>query len=864
MHVRQGKLSSDDVETIVFQSRYTRSTSLIKPCSRKEGKYCPIVVEGVPCSRIVLNLGAHLIKYHSITTNEELYRDAIKKAEVITKEIFYKNPSIRVKRNPLHRPISNKEHIVTLQQAEKSIEGYQPETPLLKEFNNDEFGVHSPVYSFTDESETDDIISSVPNSISSSFLQFIFSFRRYSSTIAGGSRCMSFLNMETTNLMILCNSLGEENIFDASKVNSFVTQELSCGKSPSTVQSRLYTLSRFLSYLKSHTPAILPNDKQLFDLTYLIKGAGISLSKHKKKRQQDIISKTRKILPETISTLNQWREKRKSDNTLHLFSKYSSNSTLKLVECEYSTMRNFLIVELIIPNGQRPGVIHGVTINEIQEAKTSITSEGYNKLIVANHKTGYLQSATLFIYPDIFSCLSIFVDCILPKLPVYTNNVFQLLGKSSVFQTYTGLTISSSRVTPILRAYLSHLGILFPGTITDLRKAAATLTGKFSPNLHEMMALFMCHSVRTHDRAYRIQVGHDGLTEAFNSLEKLQSQSSQISAIDHCQNSSNTLTFTEASLLSSPSLNSPCSLDNVQVMSCNDKNFHNVLHSTHFSISSQQNDAIHPTQLDSIISVAPDDSITYPTDVDFPPTFLSIDNLVSTPKKPPCNSNRLKMKEIEIRLTKNSFNVMKTRMISFNNLGISSSTRAYRKKILGNKGDDVIYQQVFDVFINRKENIHVTKRSVIELAHNCEMFAPVLETLYQRFSEEVVERKIVNKVRRLTNIKQSSMKLRYEHFSNKQHDFDLSGDAKLYLQNKHFNKSIFSFKEDEVIFRSVFSELINRVAEHKSVSKYDILQLINHEEFIPVLSRLQSIYKEDAILKIVAKVRTVGYSKRHK
>ena len=874
MHVRQGKLSPDDVEAIIFQSRYTRSTSRIKPHSRKEGKQCPIVVEGVPCSRLVLNLGTHLIRYHSITTSDKQYCDALKGAEFITKEIFYKS-SIRVKQNPLHGPITNKEPIVTPQQSEKSIELYQPETPLLEGFNIDDLDPHSQVYSFTDESDTDDIISSVPTSISTSFLQLIFSFRRYSATIAGGCRCISFLKMETTNLMILCNSLGEVNIFNATKVNSFLTQELSSGKSPSTIQSRLYSLSRFLSYLKCYKPAILPNDKQLNDLTCLIKGAGISLSKFKKKRHQVIISKTRKHLPETINTLNQWRKKRKYDNTLHLFSEYAKESTLMLVECDYTTMRNFLILELIIPNGQRPGVIHGVTIDEIQEAKTLITPEGYNKLIVAKHKTGLLQFATLFIYPEIFSCLTILVDVILPKLPVYTNNVSRLTGYSSVFQTYTGQTISSSRVTPILRNYLLHMGIQFSGTITDLRKAAATLTGKFSPNLHELMALFMCHSVSTHDRSYRIHVGDDGLTEAFNSLEKFQSQSlnnlsPHVSELDHCQHSCDTLTPTNSSLASSPSQDSPCTFDNVQMMSSDDNNMDHMSLTTHFNINIQQKESNNTTQLHSIQQLAPDDSIPYPTNVDLPPAYISIDNAISPPiaKNSLCKSDHLKMKVVEIHLTKRIFDIGETRTNSFNELGVFSCKKTYKKKqILRHKGDDDIYKEVFDVFINRKNNIHVAKRLVIEQAHNCEMFAPVLESLYERFSQEVVDRKIVNKVRTLANKKQSSMKLRYEEFANKQPfgkgDLNLSSDAELYLLHKHFNKSIFSLKEDEVIFRSVFSELINRVAEHKSVSRHDILLAANHKKFVPVLSRLKYVYNEDAILKIVAKVRTVGYYKRH-
>ena len=69
------------------------------------------------------------------------------------------------------------------------------------------------------------------------------------------------------------------------------------------------------------------------------------------------------------------------------------------------------------------------------------------------------------------------------------------------------------------------MGIKFSGTVTDLRKAAASLIRKYAPNIHEKMALFLCHSIKAHDEYYRIKLGHDGLTETFNSLEKFQSLS---------------------------------------------------------------------------------------------------------------------------------------------------------------------------------------------------------------------------------------------------------------------------------------------------------------------------------------------------
>ena len=129
-----------------------------------------------------------------------------------------------------------------------------------------------------------------------------------------------------------------------------------------------------------------------------------------------------------------------------------------------------------------------------------------------------------FIFlPQIFKAAYIFIHHIFPKLPIYLSKSRVLSNDSPVFQSYVGGSVLSSRVTPIFRHFLTQMGINFKGTITDLRKAAATLPGKYDPNLHELMAIFLGHSRRTHDRYYRIHVGHNGLTEAFKSLERFQS-----------------------------------------------------------------------------------------------------------------------------------------------------------------------------------------------------------------------------------------------------------------------------------------------------------------------------------------------------
>ena len=226
--------------------------------------------------------------------------------------------------------------------------------------------------------------------------------------------------------------------------------------------------------------------------------------------------------PGTIDALKEWREKRGFLDVFDIIRRFDEDEELEITEVVYNRIRDFLIVELIIPNGQRPGVICGMRVDEIERAKTNITSEGLHKLFVSDHKTGYISSAMLFIYPNIYNAAIIYIHKILPKLTIFTSGGRKLTGKSHTFLNYDGSALHSSRITPLLRKFLLTMGIEFIGTITDFRKAAATLTGKIDPNLHKIMAVFLGHSRKAHDRYYRIQLGHDGLSQAFKNLEIFQ------------------------------------------------------------------------------------------------------------------------------------------------------------------------------------------------------------------------------------------------------------------------------------------------------------------------------------------------------
>ena len=126
----------------------------------------------------------------------------------------------------------------------------------------------------------------------------------------------------------------------------------------------------------------------------------------------------------------------------------------------------------------------------------------------------------------------------MPKLGIYSSGKSILGSHSRVFQTFGGQNVESSLVTPFIRRCLKYKKIRYEGTVTDFRRAAASLTGQYKPHLAEVMSLFLGQRRRAHDKYYRIQFGHFGLVDAFVELEKLQKDPFmdklvQISAVTH-------------------------------------------------------------------------------------------------------------------------------------------------------------------------------------------------------------------------------------------------------------------------------------------------------------------------------------------
>ena len=184
-------------------------------------------------------------------------------------------------------------------------------------------------------------------------------------------------------------------------------------------------------------------------------------------------------------------------------------------------MRDFLICEILIPNAQRTEIITGLEIREVNTEQNNVLS-GHNVIVVANHKTGCSQRATIFVPLKIFTCLTVFIQHVLPKLPVYLSKTKTLHDYSPVFQSYAGFVINSSLVSPIVRRGLLDLDIPYKGSVNDIRSAVTTLTASQNPAFTENMAQLMSRSQKIHDKSSHMVCGNYSLLYAFISQEKMQ------------------------------------------------------------------------------------------------------------------------------------------------------------------------------------------------------------------------------------------------------------------------------------------------------------------------------------------------------
>ena len=537
LHVKAGEITFNDAQEIIFQSKFTR-----RDCKSKMGisigYKCTVQVDDSTCGVYVMDLRSHLLRIHNLSDKDEEFVLALENSTCCGRSKTYNSPDVNrqvfnrvdllkigilpIRDSPVDVEASMVESISnqTFHSAEK--DGDQSYSQLLPQLDpnsstcetGDDTGI------VTTDDEIENMLLKHPF-LTRDLSHMLNSFKKFLHSKWGGSKNESSVKVIVSNMIKLIGNVGADNIWNPGYINRFLSMESHC-LSSTTLLSRLQAFGQFIKYLKIDFPHALPTNCALYKIESMITGIKTTLRKERNSHQKSLMSKTRRNMQHSINCLSEWRSRRGDTIDLNQIRKFRENDQISLTIKDYKRFRDFFIPELIIPNAQRSGVIQGAIIDEVLYARNSVTPEGLHRLMIAEHKTGSTQSATLFLYPDVFQGLDTFVSCILPKMNIYQSNELALTKNSLIFQTWNGSPLSSSLVGIRFRRALSGIGIQFNGTITDLRKAAATLTGIHYPEMQDMMSSFMCHSSAVHHKHYRVSMGHYGMTKPFFALEDMQ------------------------------------------------------------------------------------------------------------------------------------------------------------------------------------------------------------------------------------------------------------------------------------------------------------------------------------------------------
>ena len=737
-HARNGEIALNNVYKLLFKVRIPRRDMKHGNIRNTQSGYeCLYQNElNVECKHIVLNLQHHLVSVHkldkfSMKFNELMAESLIKKplkrlstvCGVLTSET-QSNPTI------LSDQSDNTSSYMNISVgACVDTQGFTHES-------------FDEPYSFHNESDSESLVdnevkegpsltmstpvTSFPqlHSTSTSNIRFIDNekviseFHSFLLTKGGGGRRNTPIKGDISSFRSLIKELGWDNLWDPSKLNHYIS---SATCSPSTLYCRLRVYERFINFLRMQIPSFLPSLEHLKVIEVMLSNLKEAIGKDRHLRSKHTMTVSRERMPLSFDVLRSWRSARAFVEVKEYFLLLHEKNN-NLTESLFRQLRNYLIVEIILANAQRSGIIEGMLIKEVLKAKSNVTGDRLHYLYVENHKTGCLQPAIIYLEAEIYNFLFTLVTIVIPLLPCIERS--RTDANCHVFQTWTSDRLRTSTISNCLRIGLKLFGIDDPkGCPTNYRKAASTLISMHKPAMQESLSQFMCHSRSTTERHYRHHMSHRGLSSVFNDLAHCQGLSSEevgdISSNEH---------HTELSTITNDQLFT-CAVNTIDenLPTCSDL--------------SKQNEVLETNNdLDDTIASIFEYSINISSESDE-------SCLNENPTHPQTNTSGLSSLPETINLNQSTIISPNSNSSNLTNVSRYACKRNSKSIFVDQYQEDTFFF-TFDSLIEKAlHHKPVASSDVYKLAYNSERFRPLWDHLITNFGDQLALKKVTDKIR---------------------------------------------------------------------------------------------------------------------
>jgi len=329
------------------------------------------------------------------------------------------------------------------------------------------------------------------------FLQF----QSWLQTPDGGRKCEKSAKQHAFQVGVIfhANDGHVSSLWSKKSLNKFLTTDVIEKQfEAGTIKSYLNSLRHWYDYILSEEADRLDSDEK-----QQIQQSSNRVAKWIASYRKDSASRALEKMDEDISKLitsdkvAQYDKSESALSAIKYLGEVSDGLLHDVSMMEYVQVRDFLLLQIILSNANRSGVLANLTLEQFNGAQFV---DGSYVLSVSQHKTAFMYGpAKIVLTPMLYSWMSLFVKYVRSQITKRaTGNAMYL------FLSWTGEPFESGGITRAIQSAWKKAGLGTEISCTTMRKSAVSSIHQMYPQEKSNLADLMCHTVQTAGKSYRL------------------------------------------------------------------------------------------------------------------------------------------------------------------------------------------------------------------------------------------------------------------------------------------------------------------------------------------------------------------------
>ena len=441
---------------------------------------CPVV----GCSAVVKRLPAHLQTVHGFSPKSSKYKALLSKALPQPKRPYsvqmIEKRAAAIKKIELEPPM--------------------PDIPVVDTVRNDEDEeMDLEDFEQTETSSTCDDVILIEDDVDSSDIpdpEVLVPLANWLQSPDGGKKHEKTAKQHVSQMKNILSLIDAErrvvSLFNGSLLNDKFIKYAEQKYVPQTIKSYLMSLRHFYSYVLAEKPVIDATTELVTQMMEKVKRWSSSYKRSSQKRKWEKMEEDRVELV-TPEKIQQFERSQAARDAVILLGKLSGAHSIEITQSQYTLVRDFLLVQILIDNANRAGVLSNMTVKEFER--------GYKEddrfiMNVMKHKTFHVHGpAQVILTGNLQNWISIFIKQVRSKLPYITAEKEQPL-----FPSWNGKKFESGQISKAIQSVWKKAGTAGPIHSTLFRKGAVTVCHSSQKEMTSDLADLMAHKEDTAKR----------------------------------------------------------------------------------------------------------------------------------------------------------------------------------------------------------------------------------------------------------------------------------------------------------------------------------------------------------------------------